>query len=115
MTKYVSEERLKQIAHETHDSDDTNLPVLSLLDLLISECKELNPWMTLDEFLKSGFEGLCWVEIEDKVYCSKYYRDPDANRGFEDIDNEHGLSGNLYFIQELITRVKPIHKPEPPR
>jgi len=42
----ISEERLKQIAHETHDSDDTNLPVLSLLDLLISECKERNHWIT---------------------------------------------------------------------
>lgn len=45
----ISEVRLKQIAHETHDSDDTNLPVLSLLDLLISECQELNPLLPIDE------------------------------------------------------------------
>ena len=33
------------------------------LDWLINvHCHELQePWMTLDEFLKSGFEGECWI------------------------------------------------------
>ena len=44
----ISEERLMKIANETHDSDDTNMIVLSLLDMLLDECKELNPWLPID-------------------------------------------------------------------
>jgi len=104
MAKYVSEERLKQIAHETHDSDDGNLPVLSLLDMLIAECKEPNPWMTLDEFLKSGYRGLCWVVI-DKNQVEMVRLDIT----FKDIKL------NMPIQKERITHVQPIHKPEPPR
>ena len=43
-----------------------------LLNELIDECQELQePWMTLDEFLKSGFEGLCLVSIESYVILSE--------------------------------------------
>lgn len=99
----ISEDRLRKIANETHDSDDTNMPVLSLLDMLMAECKELNPWMTLEEFLKSGFEGLCWVCVNKVVYDLIEYR-----------------QGAFYFGSsklrtEVITHVQPIHKPEPPR
>jgi len=45
----ISESRLRQIANQTHDSDDANHVVLSLLDYLLSECKELNPWLPIDE------------------------------------------------------------------
>lgn len=46
----ISKERLVQIANETHDSDDTNMAVLSLLDMLIKECQELQePWTPIDE------------------------------------------------------------------
>ena len=39
----------------------------SVKDWLRDECEELNPWMTLEEFLKSGFEGKCWVFSENIV------------------------------------------------
>ena len=33
-----------------------------VIDALISlKVRELTPWMTLEEFLKSGFEGECWI------------------------------------------------------
>ena len=76
-----------------------------LLESLINECQELNPWMTLDEFLRSGFEGWCWI-----------------NSGF--IDIAYAYQGVFYWNDqvespaydiELITHVQPIHKPEPPQ
>ena len=100
----ISEVRLKQIAHETHDSDDTNLPVLSLLDLLISECQELNTWMTLDEFLKSGFEGECWICTREKEIIK---------RNFNGVVFSHGRRRIIPVT--FVTHVQPIHKPEPPR
>lgn len=45
----ISEERLKQIAHDSRGSGGTNMLVLSLLDMLLSECKELNEWKPIDE------------------------------------------------------------------
>ena len=77
------------------------------VDALISlKIRELNPWMTLEEFLKSGFEGLCWVILKDKTVddayfnCGKFF----GNSSMEDIHDTN-----------CITRVQPIHKPEPPR
>ena len=77
---------------------------VDLIDVLIDECKELNPWIPLEEFLKSGFEGWCWI-----------------NSGF--IDIAYAYQGVFYWNDqvespaydiELITHVQPIHKPEPP-
>ncbi len=77
----------------------------SVKEWLRDECQELNPWMTLDEFLRSGFEGWCWI-----------------NSGF--IDIAYAYQGVFYWNDqvespaydiELITHVQPIHKPEPPR
>lgn len=45
----ISEEWLKRLANQIHDADDSNFAVLSLLDLLIAECKELNHWLPIDE------------------------------------------------------------------
>ena len=74
------------------------------LDWLINvHCHELQePWMTLDEFLKSGFVGKCWVYSEDIVLETEY----DTN-GFWYVFK--------YIDDNKITRVIPIHKPEPPR
>lgn len=49
MMRGISEERLKKIAHDSRGSDGTNMPVLGLLDMLLSECKELNEWKPIDE------------------------------------------------------------------
>jgi len=78
----------------------------SVKEWLRDECEELNPWLPLEEFLKSGFEGLCWVILKDKTVddayfnCGKFF----GNSSMEDIHDTN-----------CITRVQPIHKPEPPR
>ena len=78
----------------------------SVKEWLRDECEELNPWLPLKEFLKSGFEGLCWVILKDKTVddayfnCGKFF----GNSSMEDIHDTN-----------CITRVQPIHKPEPPR
>ena len=76
-----------------------------MLKELMQECQELNPWMTLDEFLKSGFEGLCWVySVYEGIFVVQFIDD-----NFISINT--GAKAQLKYIE----RVQPIHKPEPPR
>lgn len=103
----ISKEKLIQIANETHDSDDTNMAVLSLLDMLIKECKELDPWMTLEEFLESGFEGVCFyttIKEPDEVWCCSF--------GANNFINPY--QPNYPMHKSDIHRVAPIRKPGPP-
>ena len=95
----ISEERLIDIF--------ACYPLEAAEKIILQECQELQePWMTLEEFLKSGFEGLCWVILKDKTVddayfnCGKFF----GNSSMEDIHDTN-----------CITRVQPIHKPEPPR
>lgn len=78
---------------------------ISTLDWLINaHCKELQePWMTLDEFLKSGFEGKCWIALTNKFVFECRYQEWDF------------IARNGCVNYESITHVMPIHKPEPPR
>lgn len=100
----ISKERLVQIANETHDSDDTNMAVLSLLGMLTKECRELDSWMPINEFLKSGFEGACWVCYQSGyVYIGEYLKD----YFYHDFETN--------FDYEDVTHVMPLHKPEPPK
>jgi len=46
--------KLKQLPKTYKDS-------IELLEVLLDECEELNPWLPLEEFLKSDHEGYCWV------------------------------------------------------
>ena len=75
------------------------------LDWLINvHCHELQePWMTLDEFLKSGFEGLCWIALTNKFVFECRYQEWDF------------IVKNGCVNYESITHVMPIHKPEPPK
>ena len=97
--RVISEEKLIKLAFRI---DDHNT-VVSLDDAL-AECQELQePWMTLDEFLKSGFRGVCFVFTEPyTILCER------TNCGF------FGTGGIMFDISS-ITHVIPIHKPEPPR
>lgn len=56
--------------------------------LIAQECQELQePWMTLDEFLKSGFIGECWICLDtEEVYRASY---GGVEKGFSNI---HGYS-----------------------
>lgn len=77
------------------------------VDALISlKIRELNPWITLEEFLKSGFEGLCWIEFPSEIVTDAYY----AGRLFK-----HSSTSDFAHDVNYITRVIPIHKPEPPK
>ena len=94
----ISEENLKQKLESLMSYQED----YELLKELIEECQELNPWMALEEFLKSGFVGKCWVFSENIVLETEY----DTN-GFWYVFK--------YIDQNTITHVQPIHKPEPPR
>ena len=94
----ISEDELINIADQLCTNER-----LIIYDRIVAECRELQePWMTLDEFLKSGFVGKCWVYSEDIVLETEY----DTN-GFWYVFK--------YIDDNKITRVMPIHKPEPPR
>ena len=78
-----------------------------MLKELMQECQELQePWMTLDEFLKSGFVGLCWVEFPREPIIDAYF-DGDFFR--------HSSTSGFIHNENYILRVQPIHKPESPR
>ena len=97
----ISKKRLEEIA-EDYPPDHRNHRMAKYL--IATECQELQePWMTLDEFLKSGFDGLCWICL--KGYPLTYARFSDG-----EFDKDDALVND-----KLITHVQPIHKPEPPR
>ena len=76
--------------------------------IILQECRELQePWMTLDEFLKSGFVGLCFVLIDGVVEEAKFYGHKFA------ITQPYGTIKSVDKYQA--TKVMPIHKPEPPK
>lgn len=62
------------------------------------------PWIPIDEFLKSGFEGLCWAQDGGKEVTSYHY----FNGRFLGTRTGHQIIRNF-------TKVQPINKPEPPR
>ena len=97
----ISEDELINIADQLCTNER-----LIIYDRIVAECRELQePWMTLDEFLKSEFDGLCWVFTEDsKATLLEFIGD-----GFFDI------ADHFRIHHKTITHVMPIHKPEPPR
>lgn len=102
----ISEERLKELVND-YPSDHRNHRMAK--HLIATECRELqDPWMTLEEFLMSGFEGKCWVLKTDQgVQFTECY---------ESITGQKVFSGNTGSIpHSRIEKVMPIHKPEPPR
>ena len=101
----IPEERLKVIA--AMPASVFEAPASEIINYLIAkECQELQEqWMTLDEFLKSGFIGKCWVNIS----FTSYFAD------FNGIDFVENPCIESKFPVKHITHVMPIHKPEPPR
>ena len=97
--RVISEERLKVLKKKYPCRIND-----AIFDYLLKECRELQePWMTLDEFLKSGFEGLCWIALTNKFVFECRYQEWDF------------IVKNGCVNYESITHVMPIHKPEPPR
>ena len=88
------------------DNDDCAEAKLRMLAVIIDQCRVIQePWMTLDEFLKSGFIGKCWVNIA----FTSYFAD------FNGIDFVENPCIESKFPVKHITHVMPIHKPELPR
>lgn len=100
----ISKKRLKAILHNQILAPKIQSFVQYLIE---DECKELQePWMTLDEFLKSGFEGMCWFSTyHNEVSCAYFYK-----RGVRE-----SITSNMAWTYDGISHVMPIHKPEPPR
>lgn len=99
--KYISDEELMDI-YKTELGID---PMVNILYLIEYRCKDLNPWLTMDEFYKLNFEGLCWVCYENKfVYEGTYSKK----------DNYFYHEFETTFDYEDVTHVQPIYKPEAP-
>lgn len=79
----------------------------SVKEWLRDECQELQePWMTLEEFFKSGFEGWCWIAFDHGAVHMSLYQ---CNEFYFNADTDYT------YCKETILKVQPIHKPEPPR
>ena len=104
----ISKERLLNL--RDHFDKDYSIVEAKVIQDLLNECQELQePWMTLEEFLRSGFVGKCWLgnNISGAVTCAYYYS------GVFCKDNSS--CGPKYISAQSITHVMPIPKPEPPR
>jgi len=96
----ISEERLKEIGSGYMSDNAKNA-------LIRDECRELQePWIPIDEFLKSGSEAWCWIIFTHGAICISLYQ-----------NNEFYFNSDTYetYCKEDLTHVMPIHKPEPPR
>ena len=63
----------------------------------------------VDEFLKSGFKGMCWIEGKDSHITTAEYD------GQQFWPHKGSVIPYPEEILNIINRVIPIHKPEPPR
>ena len=103
----ISEEKLRKFQQSMFARENGRETELRLLTILIDECKELRePWMTLEEFLKSGFEGWCWIKYATDIHITYF-----ANSAFQLSD----IETRSIFSLQYITHIQPIYKPEPPR
>ena len=99
----ISKETLVRLRNKPHQNKET---VGTLCWLIAAHCKELQePWMTLDEFLKSGFRGRCWINFRnERVDFCRF------------LDGTFFNDGTCFSVRrDFIVKVMPIHKPEPPK
>ena len=107
----ISKKKLPELLGKIVDQSDNdgNINYLMLRKLLLNECQELQelqePWMTLDEFLKSGFRGRCWINFRnERVDFCRF------------LDGTFFNDGTGFSVRrDFIVKVMPIHKPEPPK
>ena len=101
MAKYVSEERLNELWNQCEPGSDYRACINGLIRY---ECKELNPWIPIDAFLKSKFIGACWICTREKeiIECN-----------FNGVVFSYGRRSIISVI--FVTHVQPNHKPEPPK
>lgn len=103
----IPEEAVIKYLRDLAKSQESAYEFHILNTLLKNECKELQqPWMTLDEFLKSGFEGWCWVKHPYHIHISYF---SDRSFKFNDVETRP------IFTLKYVTHVMLINKPEPPK
>lgn len=95
--KYISDEELMDI-YKTELGID---PMVNILYLIEYRCKDLNPWLTLDEFYKLNFEGLCWIDLWYEINFA-WYQDNNFRQSLMDFRS---------WNKDVIIKVLPIHKP----
>jgi len=110
MTEGISKGRLIELKDAINDKFETGTPTHSVYSLilnhLISECKELSPWLAIDEFKNSGFVGLCWILTKD------------GNVFAHNFDGEYFINPympNYPIHDETVRSVMPIKTPEAPK
>jgi len=81
-------------------------PMVNILWLADFKCKELSPWLAIDEFKNSGFVGLCWILTKDgDVFAHNF-------------DGEYFINPympNYPIHEETVRSVMPIKTPEAPK
>ena len=98
----ISKDRLLKLRE--HFNKDYSIVEAKVIQDLLNECQE--PWMTLDEFFISGFDGECWICLDkEEVYRATYLG---KENGFRTIHGHFFRWGSKH-----ITHVMPIHKPAP--
>ena len=97
----ISKDRLLKLRE--HFNKDYSIVEAKVIQDLLNECQE--PWMTLDEFLKSGFRGRCWINFRnERVDFCRF------------LDGTFFNDGTGFSVRrDFIVKVMPIHKPEPPK
>ena len=104
----ISEERIIEKLRESYKSTELIYESECLNNLFKNECRELQEsWIPIDEFLKSGFVGLCFILIDGVVEEAKFYGHKFA------VTQPYGTIKSVDKYQA--TKVVPIHKPEPPK
>lgn len=95
--RYISDEELMDI-YKTELGID---PMVNILYLIEYRCKDLNPWLTMGEFYKLNFEGLCWIDLGYEINFAWY----------QDNNFRQSLMDFRCWNKDAIIKVLPIHKP----
>lgn len=86
---------------------ECNSSMIKIIKVFLNHCEELQePRLALEEFLKSGFDGWCWLHLTNNTVIMGYFSDETF---YSDDDRSE------FFGSATITHVTPIRKPEPPK
>jgi len=107
----ISEERLHQIIDSFLVND---MLFDDLRSLLISECIELNPWLPIDEFLKSPKYGWCWIYLKNNQVHIAYVGYNDFDNYVFYCDDSRDEEYNINDIAAVMHMPEPTHYQELP-
>lgn len=95
MSKYISEERLRELI-QNDDYYDSGIEKAVIYGLIANECRELNPWLPIENapkdrpvflwngkskcigyWLKDGWLIVCWFGVDHSLDFISYQELPD--------------------------------------